>query len=234
MKIDLETPGATNTTKPAAEPSKEPTAEQSYAPLEQLPHKRDVAAVAPELMTPQSIALINSLVAAAVKEAVGAAMGAVVPALQKISEPSPLEVEEAENLARLKERFKREKTQMMSVDEETRQNKLKRQKSCSHKDQNEKSCIALMHCGYPDRQVRGMCLHCHKLIQPRHYETANPGIVTLQDAEKFIAHIERTEGIRGITPFFDEKLKRVTHLLYPADPLYPKVLELEIASTAGN
>lgn len=205
--------------------------------------------MAPELLTPSALGLQNSQIAAAVqealarqesqtatavKEAIAATVAALMPAIERLTQLSPLEKEEAENIVRLKERFTREKAQMMAGDEEARQNNKKRQLSCSHRDQNEKSSICLSHCGWPDRQVRGICSHCHEFFQPAHYEVAAPSVVTMADAQKFIEYVERTENIRGITAYFDPKLHKVTHLLYPAHPMYTKVLELERASTAGN
>ncbi len=211
-----------------------------------MPYKKDIPA---QLLTPEAIAVQNSQIAAAVKEAlahqesqaanavkeaIAATVAALMPAIERLSQLTPLEREEQENLARLKERFKREKAAMMAGDEEPRQYKSRSQRACRHRDKNEKSCIALMHCGFPDSAVRGMCLHCHLLIEPKHYVVANPGIVTMEDAQKFIQYIERTEGLQGITAYFDQKLRKVTHFLYIAHQLYTKVLELEIASTAGN
>lgn len=43
--------------------------------------------------------------------------------------------------------------------------KQERQKRCRHKDDNEAWAFSLIH-NYPDRKVRGICMHCDVMVGP--------------------------------------------------------------------
>ena len=62
------------------------------------------------------------------------------------------------------------------MQEELRDAELKKaqlQESCSHKDANGSYSVSPIR-NYPDRQIRLICLHCHKLFEPRHWEIGAP------------------------------------------------------------
>lgn len=47
--------------------------------------------------------------------------------------------------------------------------KQERQKRCRHKDTENRWCFSLIH-NYPDRQVRGICMHCDVLVGPETWD----------------------------------------------------------------
>jgi hypothetical protein len=232
MKLDLTNPGvsvtgAASQSESAATKHEETTQSSAAAelnatteqPLETPPTPLRKNAPAGAL-DPAAIAYMNS----AIKESVSAIVREMIPAFQKLAEPSPLEKEQIENLARTKERMLREKKQMMVSETEQLETLRQKQLHCSHRDKNEKSSLGTIR-NFFDRMPRGICPLCFLLITPREYRCAPPSVRTLDDAAKFIAYIEKTEGIKGITAYEDPKTGIVTHFLYPEHPLYHRVRE---------
>jgi hypothetical protein len=246
-EVDLSKPGVGAKTSVATEPA--PTAVQSAEATEAQPktksavvsnarevlehavtevvteklHKRDVASIAPDLTTPVALGVRNSEIAAAVKEAVAAAMSAIVPALERINAPTPLEQEQSEQIARNRARAKREAAQMKIQDEENRANLQAKQKTCSHLDQNSKEALQLNR-NWPDRQPRAICARCNLLVFPKQYICPAPPM-SLEDAVKYSVLLQR-EGYRDITPYQDPKTKQVTHFLVGEHELYHRVREM--------
>ena len=148
-------------------------------------------------------AQINSSISAAVKEAIAA----MAPLFQSIA-MTPEKMLEMERLRRApsedevkeKQREARERALMKEDIEEARRNTERMQKQCPgpHKDKNGRYSISLIH-NYPDRQARGVCTHCHSLIEPTHWEIGAP----------------------------DEKNPRGKAHLVKAHPLYYIVAEIE-------
>ncbi|HTU33567.1 MAG TPA: hypothetical protein VMF66_07165 [Candidatus Acidoferrum sp.] len=178
----------------------------------------------------------DSTIALIVEKAVSASMNSIVPVLERLVAPTPLEAEQMETLAKQRERFAREKKIMMQQEGENRKNLAAKQANCSHLDANSKEAIALSR-NFPDRQARGICMRCNLTITPKEYRCPLPP-VTMEQALKYIQHVERSEGIFGVTPYEDPKTCRiedgkpvhgtglVTHFLYPEHRLYHRVREL--------
>jgi hypothetical protein len=212
-------PEAVTVPGPDATASEQPTAAATEQTLEAppTPLKKNAPAGA---LDPAALAYMNS----AIRESVSAIVREMIPAFQKLAEPSPLEQEQIENLARTKERMVREKKQMMESEKEQLETLHQKQLHCSHRDKNEKSSLGIIR-NFFDRMPRGICPQCFLLITPREYRVASPSVRTLAQAATFIAYIEKTEGIKGITAYEDPKTHVVTHLLYPEHPLYHRVRE---------
>jgi hypothetical protein len=213
MKIELEKPGTQASTVETAAAEHADNA---------LPLKKDVAALTPEMLTPPMIALMNSQI----KTVVGEIFEKLIPTLERINAPSPLEAEQAETLAAQKARFKREKQDMMLRDDETRLALAVKQRNCPHRDGNEKSAISTIH-NFPDRQARGICVRCNLMITPKEYRVAPPSVKTMAQAKEFIAYLEKTEGVHGVTAYEDQKTHSITHLIFPEHRLYYLVREAE-------
>ena len=148
-------------------------------------------------------AYINSSISAAVREALtalGPILQSVAVTPEKMLEMERLrrEPSDAEKKAKLREA--RERALMKEDLEEAARNTELKQKNCpkGHRDENNRYAIALIH-NYPDRQPRGVCTHCHLLIEPTHWEIGAP----------------------------DEKNPRGKAYLVKAHPLYYIVAELE-------
>jgi len=229
MKLDLTNPGVSvysvvSQPEPTAtEPTKaEPTAPEQLEKA-QNPLKKNQPA---EMLTPQMIALMNDQTKRAVADAVGAIMEKFLPALEKLSAPSPKEKEEMEAIEKFRERSAREKKMGALQDEENRRNLKIQQKACRHLDGNERSSISLVHNFY-DRLPRGLCMKCRAFLEPRHYELLPPSVKTPAEAEKFVRELVKQGQITGATPFVDPKTGITTHILVDEHPLYFRVREQE-------
>lgn len=156
-------------------------------------------AIAP---TPETQAIINSMVSAAVKEAISGVFENMKPMMESIA-LTPEKLAKAEELRRAPDPAKvareaRERQLMKEDIDEARRNVARAQKNCTHKDLNRKYSISLIH-NYPDRGTRGVCTHCHLMIEPCHWEIGAP----------------------------DAKNPRGTPVLIAESPLYHIVRELE-------
>ncbi len=129
-----------------------------------------------ELLTPEAQAYTNQLVTNAVKEI----FAQMAPLLQSIAlTPEKLAAAEAmrrapteDELAK-KLREKREKKLMLAEAEENRQNLLRSQAACSHRDENERWAVQVVH-NFPDRQPRFLCPHCQSFFEPRRWVVGAP------------------------------------------------------------
>lgn len=136
------------------------------------PRKPEVPA---STLTPEMQATINASISQAVAE-VFKNMG---PMLERIS-LTPEKLAEAEKLRRapdpaLVAREARERALMREDLEKARRDTEIMQKNCTHKDNNMRWSISLVH-NYPDRQSRGICTHCFKYFQPTHWEIGPPDV----------------------------------------------------------
>ena len=133
-------------------------------------------------MTPEMAAVVNSAVAAAVKEAVASTFAAMAPILKDMA-LTP------EKIAALKEpaidpkararvlREERENQNSKEQEDEQRRADKFAKDHCTHKDKNEKDSICLLR-NYHDRQPRGVCMLCNDLIHPREWRIGPPDAVT--------------------------------------------------------
>jgi hypothetical protein len=131
-------------------------------------------------LSPDQMALVNGMISAAVKEAVGGVFGQLGPILKDLA-LTPEKIQAMEDARRaptkeqedFKKRMEREKREFSEQDAETRAKIRAMQDSCPHRDENDKEAICLVH-NYPDRQVRGICPICWSLIEPRHWAIEAP------------------------------------------------------------
>ena len=152
------------------------------------------------LRTPAEQASINAMITAAVKEV----FASMAPVLQSIA-LTPEKLAEAQRLGRQPDaavlaREARERQNMREDLANAERDKLAKQAACSHQDANSKWSINLIH-NYPDRQTRGVCSHCLKIFQPKHWEIGAPdpqnprGKPILVDADPQYAIIRQIEAV---------------------------------------
>jgi|HubBroStandDraft_4_1064222.scaffolds.fasta_scaffold218557_1 hypothetical protein len=135
-----------------------------------------------ELLTPEAQGFMNEMVASAVAEAMKGALAGFIPALKEmaltpekirlITHPEPNAKEVAALL-----REQRESLKSKEDEAEVRRATQARQDNCPHTYSNKSDSIALVH-NFPDRQTRGVCLICHKMIHPRHWVIDAPDNLT--------------------------------------------------------
>jgi len=131
----------------------------------------------PELLTPAAMSYMNSMVAAAVKEAISGLHAAQAAVSPLTAEGLVAAFGEAERVRRLptetevafKKRQEREKKNMHEEQETNRKNLALVQENCSHRYPNSQLSIAAVN-NMPDRNPRFLCLKCQLLIQPRRWE----------------------------------------------------------------
>lgn len=126
-----------------------------------------------DALSPEMQAMINSMVSSAIREA----FTGLAPVLQSIA-LTPEKMLEMERQRRapdpaLVAREARERAMMREDLEKARRDKERIQQACPHKDANMRWSISLIH-NYPDRQTRGVCVHCHSLLEPKHWEIGAP------------------------------------------------------------
>lgn len=118
---------------------------------------------------------VQALVAAAVKEAVSGVFSQLGPLLQSLA-VTPEKLREANKPYKDPAVIARELREMMIWKEdeaEARRLIAERQNACRHIDDNNRSSINLIR-NYPDRQPRGICVHCHAYIHPREWRIGAP------------------------------------------------------------
>jgi len=163
------------------------------------------------LINPGSQGYINQMISAAVTEAITGVFAQLLPTLKdmaltpekihQITHPEPSAKEVAKAMRELRE------TQKSKEDEAQLRREVKaRQDGCPHTYANKTDSISTIH-NYPDRQVRGICHLCHKLIEPRHWVIDAPFPMDYPDV-----------ALRG---------KSNAHIV-DADKDYPRVLNLEL------
>ena len=125
--------------------------------------------------SPEQLGQENERIAAAVKEAVTAAISGLLPMFEKMAlTPEKLNelkkpfVDPEAKLRELRERL------LWREDEEGNRKRLQdMQDHCPHLDDNGRSSIQLMH-NWPDRQPRGLCIKCMALIFPKEWRISAP------------------------------------------------------------
>jgi hypothetical protein len=186
-------------------------------------HKKDVARMVPEAMSPEMLAYTNSTIRAAISDAISGVLSQVLPPIiSELKKPSEKDRLAMEERAAFLERMRREKAQGFEQDKINRANLKAQQEACQHLDKNNNESIALSH-NYPDRLPRGICVQCRQMIEPKHYELAVPGLNNLIQAEEYLAKC----GYVSWTPFVNPKTGIVTHFLVPEHPLYHRVRRIE-------
>ena len=126
----------------------------------------------PEALTPATQAYMNSLIGAAIREA----MAGMAPILQSIAlTPEKIELMEAARRAPTADqaaaaaRSKREKALMKEELEQNRKNLNASQENCLHRYVSGALSVSAIR-NYPDRQSRFVCHRCIAIFQPRHWE----------------------------------------------------------------
>jgi hypothetical protein len=140
------------------------------APVEKHP------GVPPELLNPASQAYMNSLIGAAIREA----MSGMAPLLQSIA-LTPEKIQAMEDARRAPTadqaaaaaRAKREKANMKVELEENRKNLRLSQENCLHRYVSGALSVSAIR-NYPDRQSRFVCHRCMAMFHPRHWEIGAP------------------------------------------------------------
>jgi hypothetical protein len=199
--------------------------------------KQAVASTMPALLDPAVVGFMNSMIREAVTAALSAQASAsaannaaLLEQIAKLKEPSAKEKLELETIEKFRERERRERAQSQLQDVDARANLLTKQRSCSHRDGNEKSSISTVH-NFPDRQVRGICVQCQRLIQPKRYEVTSPSVAfgSLENAKEYCSLLERENGYPrdSVQIYTDPRTGYHSHMLLPADPDYPRVIEQE-------
>ena len=126
-------------------------------------------------LSPEALAMINSTIAAAVKEAMAAAMGMLGPIIEKIA-ITPDKLREAnrpyEDPKKVL-REARESAKSKMDEQEIAKATAARQAACNHTYTNGISSINLCH-NMPDRQPRGVCVTCGAWIHPREWRIGAP------------------------------------------------------------
>lgn len=125
------------------------------------------------VLTPEAQAFMNQSISAAVREV----FLQMAPMMQSIA-LTPEKLAEAERIRRepdpnVKAREIRERLLMKEDLDAAREQKERMQANCTHKDPNMRWAVSLIH-NYPDRQTRGVCVHCHSLFEPTHWEIGAP------------------------------------------------------------
>ena len=140
------------------------------APVEKHP------GVPPELLNPASQAYMNSLIGAAIREA----MAGMAPILQSIAlTPEKIEAMEAARRAPTSDqaaaaaRSKREKALMKEELEQNRKNLNASQENCLHRYVSGALSVSAIR-NYPDRQSRFVCHRCMAVFYPREWRINAP------------------------------------------------------------
>lgn len=123
------------------------------------------------LRTPAEQASINAMITAAVKEV----FANMAPVLESIAlTPEKLRAANAPYVdPAVVAREARERLMMKEDLAAAEKQKAEFQAKCSHKDANGRWSVSTVH-NFPDRQPRLVCVHCHRFIQPTHWEIAAP------------------------------------------------------------
>lgn len=154
--------------------------------------------------TPEQLAAMNTYATKVATDVVTALFGQLMPFLKEMqltpekiqalkTPPPDLDAEKR----RL--RNEREKKRMLKEISEAQRIQNLQQQSCLHRDQQQREAIKLMH-NWPDRQVRGICTLCFKVIHPRHWEIIAPtpegdDVPKLMDADKDYNRVLALESV---------------------------------------
>jgi hypothetical protein len=136
--------------------------------------------------SPEQLALMNTMVAAAVQEAMKGAMQMMAPIIQEMAlTPEKLALlktpyVDPKVLARELRETQNSKEQELALQKQTAWRKA----HCPHKDKNGNDSICPVH-NQLDHQPRGICMLCHDWIHPREWVIDAPDPAT----GKTTAHI---------------------------------------------
>ncbi len=156
------------------------------------------------LITPEAQAFVNASISAAIKEAVSGVFANMAPLLEKLA-MTPEKIRAANTPyidPAVVARNKRETEKSKQDEKELREAEAARKAACPHLDQNSRPSVRLIH-NWPDRQPRGICVICHDIIFPRHWEILAPdaenpkGKAVLVDAHKNYATVLQLEAMSG-------------------------------------
>jgi hypothetical protein len=126
-------------------------------------------------LSPEALAVINSTTAAAVSEAMKAALGMLAPIIEKLA-LTPEKLREANRPYEDPKKILREQRESAKskLDEaEIQKATAARQAACTHFYSNGTSSVNLCH-NMPDRQPRGVCVTCGDWIHPREWRIGAP------------------------------------------------------------
>ena len=131
-----------------------------------------------ELISPSAQGYVNQMVSAAVAESVKAIFAQLAPVLQA----SALTPEKLDLLRTVKKtpeqeakelREQRESRKSREEEAQLRRDRIAMQDRCPHLDDAGKDAIGIIR-NYPDRQPRGLCMKCNRLIEPRRWVIGAP------------------------------------------------------------
>jgi hypothetical protein len=160
-----------------------------------------------ELLSPAGKGFVNDMVSTAVRESVKAIFAEMAPILQSLAlTPEKLDLlrtpkKNEADIAR-EMRNMRESRKSKEDEAQLRRDVAARQSNCPHKYQNGTDSISLIH-NMPSRQVAGICVLCHDLIQGRHWTILAPDAETgkekavIADAHKDYGRVIQIENMRA-------------------------------------
>jgi hypothetical protein len=156
-------------------------------------------------LSPEQLAMQNAAISAAVREAVSGVFAQLAPLLkdmaitpEKLREANKPYVDPKDIARKLREGLKT-KAEEKALREATERARA----ACQHLDANGRSTIQLIH-NYPDRQPRGLCAHCHDLVEPKHWTIEAPtdaepqGKAVLVGPHKDYLTVMRLSSISGL------------------------------------
>jgi hypothetical protein len=142
----------------------------------------------PEALTPATQAYMNSLIGAAIREA----MAGMAPILQSIAlTPEKIEAMEAARRAPTADqaaaaaRSKREKALTLEEADQNRKNLKLSQENCLHRYVSGALSVSAIR-NYPDRQSRYVCHRCLAIFQPRRWEILAPNSAFPRGEERIV------------------------------------------------
>jgi hypothetical protein len=126
-------------------------------------------------LTPEQLGQMNVQAAAMIKEAVTAVFASLAPALASMAlTPEKLREMNKPYVDPAREARDARETLLWRQDMETqRQQTQAHQDNCLHIDDNQRSSIRIIR-NCPDRQPRGICVHCLALITPKEWRIGPP------------------------------------------------------------
>jgi hypothetical protein len=126
-------------------------------------------------LSPEVLAAMTAITTAAVKEAVAATFASLAPALKDMAmTPEKLrEINKPYEDPAKAARNARETLLWRQDIEDQRKNTQAQQDNCLHQDARGQSTLRIIR-NFPDRQPRGICMHCHALIHPKEWRIGAP------------------------------------------------------------
>lgn len=167
----------------------------SAQPPKEKPAEAIKNVVPPAMLSPESIAFMNSSIAAAVREAVSSLGPIMVQMEQARRAPTP-----EQQTAQARE--ERERANLAQDLNEQRLGKERLQERCPHKYPSGQYAISVIH-NFPDRQARGTCHLCGCWFHPREWEILAPtrqnprGVPRIRDAHPMYKVILEIEALKS-------------------------------------